>query len=383
MPPFALSLEQQDFMRETRRVAVELLPVVAAGRSGRINRELLRAVAEKGFLAQLFLTSGPSKVQAFDVCLMREALASVSTEIETAVALQGLGSFPFLQWGSPTALRNWRSRVLDGTAVAAFALNEPGAGSDAASLALAAQSDGSGWRLHGEKTWISNAPDADVYTVFARTVPGRRASGITAFVVAGDSPGLTGERLDMLSPHPLGRLTFDGVRVGAQDVIGEVDDGFRVAMRTLDLFRPSVGAFAVGMAQAALDIAVDHTTTRSAFGGVLADLQAVAHKLADMASRIESSRLLVYSAASAYDAGVDRAEVTYRAAIAKLEATEAAQFVVDAAVQLLGARALQSGHRLEHLYRDVRAPRIYEGASEIQRTIISRYLTHQLSREIR
>jgi len=160
-------------------------------------------------------------------------------------------------------------------------------------------------------------------------------------------------------------------------VIGDVDGGFRVAMRTLDLFRPSVGAFALGMAQVALDTAVEHTTTREAFGGVLSDQQAVAHKLADMATRLEASRLLVYAAASAYDAGCDPAEITYRSAMAKLEATEMAQFVVDTAVQLVGARALERGHPLEHLYRDVRAPRIYEGASEIQRTIISRHLTRR------
>lgn len=182
----------------------------------------------------------------------------------------------------------------------------------------------------------------------------------------------------MISPHPIGTLTFDGVRVGQADVLGEVDAGFKVAMRTLDLFRPSVGAFAVGMAQSALDAAIAHTTTRKAFGGVLSDQQAVSHKLADMATRLEASRLLVYAAASAYDAGADPAEITRGSAMAKLDATESAQFVVDSAVQLVGARALQRGHLLEHLYREVRAPRIYEGASEVQRSIIGRSLTRQL-----
>jgi len=176
-------------------------------------------------------------------------------------------------------------------------------------LALRAEPDGDGWRLHGEKTWISNAPEADVYTVFARTTQGAKARGVTAFVVVGDSAGLHGEHLDMISPHPIGKLIFDGVRVGPSDVLGEVDAGFKVAMRTLDLFRPSVGAFAVGMAQSALDAAIAHTTTRKAFGGVLSDQQAVSHKLADMATRLEASRLLVYAAASAYDAGADPAEI--------------------------------------------------------------------------
>ncbi|HEY7857968.1 MAG TPA: acyl-CoA dehydrogenase, partial [Candidatus Nanopelagicales bacterium] len=259
--------------------------------------------------------------------------------------------------------------------VAAFALSEPEAGSDAGALALRAEPEADGWRLYGEKTWISNAPEADVYSVFARTTPGARARGVTAFVVAGDAPGLSGEALDLLSPHAIGRLVFDGVRVGPADVLGEVDGGFKVAMQTLDVFRPSVGAFAVGMAQAALDASIAHTTSRRAFGGPLSDQQAVSHLLADMATRLEASRLLVYSAASAYDAGVDPAEVTRRSAMAKLFATESAQFIVDAAVQLHGARALQRGHLLEHLYREVRAPRIYEGASEVQRTIIGRSLT--------
>jgi Acyl-CoA dehydrogenases len=245
-------------------------------------------------------------------------------------------------------------------------------------LQLRAEPDGNGWRLHGHKTWISNAPEADVYTVFARTTADARARGVTAFVVAGDAPGLSGVHLDMLSPHPIGRLTFDGVPVSRADVIGEVDAGFAVAMRTLDVLRPSVGAFAVGMAQAALDAAVAHTTTRRAFVGVLAEQQSVSHLLAEMATRVEAARLLVYAAAAAYDAGEP---VTRKAAMAKLFATESAQYVVDAAVQLHGARALQRGHLLEHLYRDVRAPRIYEGASEVQRTIIGRSLIKEAGRE--
>jgi alkylation response protein AidB-like acyl-CoA dehydrogenase len=262
--------------------------------------------------------------------------------------------------------------VAAGDAVAAFALTEPDAGSDAAALSLSAERDTEGWRLTGEKIWISNAPEADFYTVFARTTPGAGARGVSAFVVPAERTGLSGEHLDMVSPHPIGKLTFDGVRVHDDELLGNLDHGFRVAMRTLDLFRPSVGAFAVGMAQAALDAAVAHAGTRLAFGGPLKDQQTVSHTLAEMATRTEAARLLVYAAASAYDAG--ETQLAGRAAMAKLFATEAAQFVVDAAVQLHGARALQRGHLLEHLYREVRAPRIYEGASEIQRTIIAREL---------
>jgi acyl-CoA dehydrogenase len=210
--------------------------------------------------------------------------------------------------------------------------------------------------------------------VFARTTADARARGITAFAVAGDAPGLSGEPLELLAPHAIGRLRFDGVRVGRADVLGEVDRGFSVAMRTLDVLRPSVGAFAVGMGQAALDAAVEHVTQRRAFGGVLSDQQAVQHLLAEMATRLSASRLLVYAAACAYDDGAPPEVVTRKAAMAKLFATESAQYVVDAAVQLHGARALQRGHRLERLYREVRAPRIYEGASEVQRTIIGRSL---------
>jgi alkylation response protein AidB-like acyl-CoA dehydrogenase len=375
MPAFALTQTQRDLVDQTRDIATtELAGIAANGVPGKVDRALLAALGRHGLLARM-VGSSARRAAAMDLCLLRESLATVSTAAETALALQGLGSYPFLLFGSDEVIARWRDGVLSGDAVAAFALSEPEAGSDAGALALRAEPEADGWRLYGEKTWISNAPEADVYSVFARTTPGARARGVTAFVVAGDAPGLSGEALDLLSPHAIGRLVFDGVRVGPADVLGEVDGGFKVAMQTLDVFRPSVGAFAVGMAQAALDASIAHTTSRRAFGGPLSDQQAVSHLLADMATRLEASRLLVYSAASAYDAGVDPAEVTRRSAMAKLFATESAQFIVDAAVQLHGARALQRGHLLEHLYREVRAPRIYEGASEVQRTIIGRSLT--------
>jgi acyl-CoA dehydrogenase len=190
--------------------------------------------------------------------------------------------------------------------------------------------------------------------------------------VPGDAPGLSGQPIELLAPHPIGRLTFDGVPVAAEQLLGQVDGGFALAMQTLDRFRPSVGAFAVGMAQAALDLAVAHAATRRAFGAPLSDFQAVSHRLAEMATRTQAARLLVYAAASRYDAGGDG--VTKAAAMAKLYATETAQAVVDTAVQVHGASALERGHPLEHLYRDVRAPRVYEGTSEIQREVIAREL---------
>ncbi|MFF7944913.1 acyl-CoA dehydrogenase family protein [Nocardia gamkensis] len=373
-----LDTEQLAYVAHVRELAADhLLPLVVKGVEGRVNRPLLAAMGEYGLLRDLFGGSPdapPKAAAALQLCLLRETIAGVSAEAETALALQGLGSYPILQSGHPETVDRWIPGVVKGSAVAGFALTEPQAGSDAAGLELRADRDGEGWRLTGEKIWISNAPEADIYTVFARTTQGAGAHGVTAFAVAGASGGLSGEHLDLLSPHPIGRLVFDGVRVEAGDVLGEVDSGFRVAMRTLDLFRPSVGAFAVGMARSALDVTLDHVVSREAYGGTLADQQAVGHKLADLATQLEAARLLVYRAARAYDSGAPRSEITRTAAMAKLFATEAAQMIVDQCVQLHGARALQRGHLLEHLYRDVRAPRIYEGASEVQRSIIAREL---------
>ncbi|MFB6848689.1 acyl-CoA dehydrogenase family protein [Streptomyces sp. NPDC056373] len=430
MTAFSLEPAQLAWCAELRALAAERLrPLADKGEPGRVNRALVAELGGLGLLGRLF-TSG-----ALDLCLMRESLAYACTEAETALALQGLGAHPVHAYGTRAQRARWLPRVTAGTAIAAFALSEPGAGSDAASLqlraepdagpqgggpadraarapraegadtgsqgdrssgvvaraaraevdavscegrapqgaALAAAPDGPArWRLTGAKCWISNAPEADFYTVFARTTPDAGARGVTAFLVPADRPGLTGRGLDMLSPHPIGALDFDAVPVTADDVLGGPGRGFRVAMGTLNLFRPSVGAFAVGMAQAALDATLAHTAGRDAFGGRLKDLQAVAHQVAEMALRTEAARLMVHAAASAYDA--DDPDVPRRSAMAKLLATETAQYVVDAAVQLHGARALQRGHLLEHLYREVRAPRIYEGASEVQRGIIAKEL---------
>ncbi|MER7720381.1 acyl-CoA dehydrogenase family protein [Streptomyces flaveolus] len=413
MTAFSLEPEQVAWCERLRTLAAERLrPLADKGDPGHVNRPLVAELGALGLLPRLF-TSG-----ALDLCLMRESLAYACTEAETALALQGLGAHPVHAHGTEAQRARWIPRVSDGTAVAAFALSEPTAGSDAAALtlraeptrtrdatdgtgaagvpgasvpagggprrgvrpagagtaaALVAEGDGrSAWRLTGEKCWISNAPEADFYTVFARTTPGAGARGVTAFLVPADRPGLGGTPLDMLSPHPIGALAFDAVPVTADDVLGEPDRGFRVAMGTLNLFRPSVGAFAVGMARAALDATLAHTGARDAFGGKLRDLQTVSHQVAEMALRTEAARLMVYAAATAYDENAP--DVPRRAAMAKLLATETAQYVVDKAVQLHGARALQRGHLLEHLYREVRAPRVYEGASEVQRDIIAKEL---------
>ncbi len=343
-----------------------LRAVADSGVPGRVNRPLVKALGELGLLRSIFPEDGP--VSASTLCALRQGLARSCTEAETALALQGLGTYPVVQSGTAEQIARWVPPVADGDAVAAFALTEPGAGSDAAALELAAEPDGERYRLSGEKTYISNAPDADFYTVFARTGTGR--AGISAFIVAGGAPGLGGASIAMLAPHAIGRMWFDGVPA---EPLGPSGDGFAVALRTLDLFRPSVGAFAVGMAEAALAMAVEHAKERHAFGRPIAEFQAVSHRIAEMATRTEAARLLVYAAADAYDKG-DEAGLTAKAAMAKLAATETAQYVVDGAIQILGARALEETHPLSHLYREVRAPRIYEGTSEIQRNVIAKWV---------
>jgi alkylation response protein AidB-like acyl-CoA dehydrogenase len=377
-----LSEEERALLAECERLATETLQPLAlaheeAGEGSKLDRDLIGAIAAAGLYDRLYRRDedGSWAVKAMELCLIREGLARGSTAAETAFALQGLGSFPLLQSGTEAMIEAWVPRLARGEAVAAFALSEPDAGTDVAALALRAEPDGDGYRLNGEKVWISNAPEADLYSVFARTTEGAGARGLTGFAVPRESPGVSGEAIEMLSPHPIGRVVFEDVFVPAEAVLGEVDRGMSVAMRTLDLFRPSVGAFAIGMAEAALAAAVAHAGEREAFGGKLKDLQAVSHRLAEVATRIQAARLLVHDAARSFDRGLR--PITQVAAMAKLMATEVAQEAVDVAVQTLGARALVRGHLLEHLYRDVRAPRIYEGASEIQREIIARTLFSQ------
>lgn len=355
---------------EAERLGQTLLPVAEAGTPGRVNRDLVSAIGHAGMFSRVF---GDGGVTARELCQIRQGLARVCPEAETAFAVQGLGGVPLFLSGTGAVVEEWVPALRSGDAVAAFALTEPAAGSDAAALQLVAEPDGDGYRLTGEKAYISNAPDADVATVFARTTPDAGAKGVTAFAVAIQSEGLSGEPTEMISPHPIGRWQFDGVYVGPDRVLGEVDRGFRVAMQTLDLFRPSVGAFTLGMAEAALRIATEHATAREAFGTTISEFQGVSHQLADVKVAIEATRLLVYAAASAYDSEGGE-DLTGRAAMAKLHSTETAQKAVDVAIQVLGARGLEADSTLAHLYKEVRAPRIYEGTSEIQRNIIAREL---------
>jgi len=367
---------REELANETAAVAARVGGLAASGEEGRVNRRLIKALADEGLLPRLFpRRAGGARdggVSAVDLCVVRETLGRESTAAENAVAIQALGAYPIVLAGSDEIASRFVGPVARGEAVAAFALTEPNAGSDPGSLQLRAEPDGKGFRLSGTKAFISNAPDADFYTLFARTTPDAGTKGITAFVVSADANGVTGTVLHLLSPHPIGRLVLDEVFVPADRLLGEVDQGFRLAMRTLDLFRPSVGASVVGMAQAALNAAVQHAATRRAFGRPIREFQAVSHQLAEMATRLEAARALVYQAAEAYDRGDPG--VARRSAMAKLFATETAQQVVDVAIQVHGAAALEEGHLLEHLYRLVRAPRIYEGTSEIQREIIARDL---------
>ena len=312
------------------------------------------------------------------LCILRETLAAHDGLADFAFAMQGLGSGAITLDGTPALKERYLPRVARGEAIAAFALSEPDAGSDVAAMSTTARRDGDHWILDGEKTWISNGGIADFYVVFARQVePGaapeaRGTKTIAAFVVDADTPGLAvAERLDTMAPHPLARLAFEGCRIPASQCLAEAGAGFKLAMRTLDVFRTSVAAAALGFARRALAEGLQRATTRTMFGQRLSELQLTQAKLADMALTVDSAALLTYRAAWRRDQGHT---VTREAAMAKLAATEGAQRVIDAALQLWGGAGVQSGQVVERLYRDIRALRIYEGASEVQQLIIAREL---------
>jgi alkylation response protein AidB-like acyl-CoA dehydrogenase len=344
-------------------------------------RALVRALGDGGWLAHAVAgRAHGGSGEAIDtrtICLARETLARHDGLADFAFAMQGLGSGAISLAGSDVQKARWLPRVARGEAIAAFALSEPDAGSDVAAMACAARRDGDGYVLDGEKTWISNGGIADCYVVFARTGdPGdpqsKGARGITAFAVERDAPGFSiAERIDVIAPHPLARLRFAGCRVPAAQRIGDEGEGFKIAMRTLDVFRTSVAAAALGFARRAFAEAMARATSRRMFGGVLGDFQLTQARLAEMATTIDSAALLTYRAAWLRDQG---GTVTREAAMAKLAATEGAQQVIDAAVQLWGGRGVQSGETVERLYREIRALRIYEGASEVQQLIIGRDL---------
>jgi acyl-CoA dehydrogenase len=345
-------------------------------------RDWVRALGQGGWLGLAVggeAYGGASEsLDTRTLCILRETLAAHDGLADFAFAMQGLGSGAITLDGSPELKRRYLPRVASGEAIAAFALSEPEAGSDVAAMSTTARRDGGHWVLDGQKTWISNGGIADFYVVFARQVePGtaaeaRGTKAIAAFVVDADAPGLRiAERLDTMAPHPLARLAFEGCRIPASHCLAEAGTGFKLAMRTLDVFRTSVAAAALGFARRALAEGLARETTRAMFGQRLSELQLTQAKLADMALAVDAAALLTYRAAWRRDQGHT---VTREAAMAKLAATEGAQRVIDAALQLWGGAGVQSGQVVERLYRDIRALRIYEGASEVQQLIIAREL---------
>jgi acyl-CoA dehydrogenase len=304
------------------------------------------------------------------ICLLRETLARHSALADFAFGMQGLGSGAITLHGSDAQKRDYLAPVASGAAIPAFALSEPNSGSDVAAMRCSARDDGDAYVLDGEKTWISNGGIADFYVVFARSGEAPGARGLSAFIVDAGTPGFeVAERIDVIAPHPLARLRFSGCRVPKSSRLGAPGQGFKVAMQTLDIFRTSVAAAALGFARRALDEALARATTRDMFGQKLADFQITQTKLAQMATAIDAAALLTYRAAWQRDRGEN---ITRAAAMAKLTATETAQQVIDAAVQIWGGCGVVSGHPVERLYREIRALRIYEGASEVQQLIIAR-----------
>jgi acyl-CoA dehydrogenase len=334
-------------------------------------RALVADLGRDGWLTHSAVDpDAPGALDVRTLCLMRETLARHDGLADFAFAMQGLGAGAIGLFGT-AAQRQWLKRTRAGTAIAAFALSEAKSGSDVANIDTAARRDGGDYVLDGEKTWISNGGIADFYVIFARTGEAPGARGLSAFVVPSETGGLTiAERIDVIAPHPLARIGFDDVRVPADAMIGKPGDGFRIAMATLDVFRTTVGAAALGFARRALDETVARAKKRELFGAPLADLQLTQGAIADMAVDIDAAALLVYRAAWTKDMGAPR--VTREAAMAKLFATERAQHVIDSAVQLHGGDGVRAGGIVESLYREIRALRIYEGASEVQKVIIAR-----------
>jgi alkylation response protein AidB-like acyl-CoA dehydrogenase len=337
-------------------------------------RRLVRLLGEGGWLRHAIAGAGTA-IDTRAICLIRETLARHNGLADFAFAMQGLGAGAISLFGTDAQRERYLPRVARGAAIAAFALSEPDAGSDVAAMRCAARADGDAYVLDGEKTWISNGGIADFYVVFARTGEAPGARGISAFIVDADTPGFSiAERIAVIAPHPLARLRFDGCRVPAAQRIGLAGQGFKVAMATLDVFRTSVAAAALGFARRAFDEALAHAQHRRMFGQTLADFQLTQAKLAQMATSIDAGALLTYRAAWQRDRG---ARVTKEAAMAKMAATESAQQVIDAAVQMFGGLGVTSGHPAERLYREIRALRIYEGATEVQQLIIARELLRE------
>jgi acyl-CoA dehydrogenase len=339
-------------------------------------RELVRQLGSAGFLTYTVpraFGGTREKVQARDLCIVREELARGSALADTMFAIQALGSYPITLFGTEEQKKLYLPSIAKGTAIAAFALTEPDAGSDIAALQTRALPRGKEYSLTGTKSFISNAGIADSYVVFASTSPEKKNKGISAFVVDASAPGLVvKERTQVISPHPIGVIAFENCVVPENSLLGNAGDGLQIALGTLDVLRCTVGAAALGFAQRALEEAVDHSRKRRQFDRPLTEFQGIQFKLAEMATELEAARLLVYQAAWAHDSSA--ADAKLKSSMAKLFATEAAQRIVDQALQIHGGMGVVVGSVVERLYRDVRALRIYEGTSEVQKIVIAREL---------
>jgi len=339
-------------------------------------RRLVKRLGEAGFNRHAVPSAyggARASVQARDLCILREELARGSALADTMFAMQGLGSYPITLAGNEEQKRRYLPKIASGEAIAAFAITEPDAGSDVASLKTLATRRGEKFCLAGTKRFISNAGIADHYVVFASTAPEKKAKGVSAFVVDADAAGLTvKEKTEVLSPHPIGVLAFENCEIAENALLGKPGEGLNIAFGTLDLLRCTVGAAAVGLARRSMEEAVRYAGERQQFGQALARFQGIQFKLADMATELEAARLLVYQAAWAHDCGGEEAK--QKASMAKLYATEAAQRIIDQGLQIHGGTGVVVGNIMERLYRDIRALRIYEGTSEIQKLVIAREL---------
>ena len=376
---FAFTPEQQALKDSTRRLAEERIAPIAeeADESPSVHRGLMAILAESGLLRYTVPEEyGGVGIRVTNLCIIREELARVSAQADTNFIMQGLGSFPITLGGTHDQKAHHLPPVARGESIAAFALTEPDAGSDVLSMTTEGVPDGDDWVLNGRKKFISQAGDATTYTVFAKTDPGQGSRSLSAFIVESGTPGFDdSKRLDLMAAHPIGEPAFVDCRVPQGNLIGERGQGLRLALGTLDTFRTTVAAAAIGMGLAAYEAALDYARNRPMFGQQLSDFQATQFKLADMAVSLDAARLLAQRAAWLKDSG--QPSIIKEASFAKLFATEAASRIVNEAVQIHGGAGLEKGNRVERLYREVRALTIYEGTSEIQRQTIARQLLRE------
>jgi acyl-CoA dehydrogenase len=376
---FSFTPEEQELQQRVRRLAEEQIAPIATqvDESSRVSPELMRILAQ----ASLFRYTVPEEYGGYGVgvmrlCIIREELARVCAQADTNFIMQGLGSFPITLGGTPEQKARYLPPIARGEAIAAFALTEPHSGSDVVGMRTTATLEGEEWVLNGSKKFISQAGDASTYVVFAKTDPAAGSRGLSAFIVERGTPGFDdSRRMELMAPHPIGEPRFDNCRLPYTSLIGQPGQGLRLALGTLDTFRTTVGAAAVGMGQAAYEEALSYARQRTMFGQALSDFQATQFKLADMAVSLDAARLLTYRAAWLKDSGQE--SVIKEASFAKLFATEAASRIVNESLQIHGGAGLVKGSRIERLYREVRALTIYEGTSEIQRQTIARQLLRE------